>query len=278
MNTQSITFEPFEAHHLEEATALSRAAGWPHRREDWAMIWSLSKGQVALEAGRVVGTAFMTPFGRTCATLNTIIVDEAMRGRGLGRRLTTTALEQAGDRECRLTATADGLPLYEKLGFVATHDVRQHQGTVGQVSAPPAVEWIGSENLPTLTALDRAAFGADRAALMNALAGEGRFAAITNEDGIAAFAAVRAFGRGEVVGPVVAEDRDQARALIAFILSGMQGRFVRIDIPEVAGLSPWLEELGLAHVGGPVAMLRGASNIPGSANARIFALASQALG
>ncbi|WP_353830904.1 GNAT family N-acetyltransferase [Mesorhizobium sp.] len=172
------------------------------------MIWSLSKGQVALEAGRVVGTAFMTPFGNTCATLNTIIVDEAMRGRGLGRRLTTTALEQAGDRECRLTGTADGLPLYEKLGFVATHDVRQHQGTVRQVSAPPAVEWIGSEHLPTLTALDRAAFGADRAALMNALAGEGRFAAIINEDGIAAFAAVRAFGRGEVVGPVVAQDCD----------------------------------------------------------------------
>lgn len=278
MNTQSITFEPFEAHHLEEATALSRVAGWPHRKEDWAMIWSLSKGQVALEAGKVVGTAFMTPFGNTCATLNTIIVDEAMRGRGLGRRLTTTALEQAGDRECRLTATADGLPLYEKLGFVAAHDVRQHQGTVGQVSAPPAVEWIGSEHLPTLTALDRAAFGADRAALMNALAGKGRFAAITNEDGFAAFAAVRAFGRGEVVGPVVAEDRDQARALIAFILSGMKGRFVRIDIPEDAGLSPWLEGLGLAHVGGPIAMLRGASNIPVSTNARIFALASQALG
>jgi hypothetical protein len=113
---------------------------------------------------------------------------------------------------------------------------------------------------------------------MNALAGEGRFAAITNDDGIAAFAAVRAFGRGEVVGPVVAEDRDQARALIAFILSGMQGRFVRIDIPEDAGLSTWLEGLGLAHVGGPVAMLRGASNIPGSTNVRIFALASQALG
>jgi hypothetical protein len=55
-----------------------------------------------------------------------------------------------------------------------------------------------------------------------------------------------------------------------------QGR--RIDIPEDAGLSPWLEGLGLAHVGGPVAMLRGASNIPGSTNARIFALASQALG
>lgn len=58
----------------------------------------------------------------------------------------------------------------------------------------------------------------------------------------------------------------------------MQGCFVRIDIPEDAGLSPWLEGLGLAHVGGPVAMLRGASNIPGSTNPRIFALASQALG
>ncbi|CAH2399560.1 hypothetical protein MES4922_210325 [Mesorhizobium ventifaucium] len=34
MTTQSVTFAPFEAHHLEEATALSRAAGWPHRKED----------------------------------------------------------------------------------------------------------------------------------------------------------------------------------------------------------------------------------------------------
>ncbi|MCT7378110.1 GNAT family N-acetyltransferase [Chelativorans salis] len=278
MDTEAIAFAPFEAHHLDGAVALSREAAWPHRKEDWAMIWALSEGRVALEGDSVVGTAFMTPFGETCATLNLIIVDERMRGRGLGRRLTAAALELAGDRECRLTATADGLPLYEKLGFVATHKIRQHQGITGQIDAPANVKWVGPEALPTLVALDRAAFGANRAALYEALAKEGPFAAIQNGESIVAFAATRPFGRGEVVGPVVAENVDQARDLIAFILSGKQGRFVRIDIPEHAGLSSWLEGLGLAHVGGPIAMVRGATDKSQSAGVRTFALASQALG
>ncbi|WP_234818623.1 GNAT family N-acetyltransferase [Sinorhizobium fredii] len=58
----------------------------------------------------------MTPFGDTCSAINMIIVDESQRGRGLGRQLTSAVMELAGDRECRLTATSDGLPLYEKLG------------------------------------------------------------------------------------------------------------------------------------------------------------------
>jgi GNAT superfamily N-acetyltransferase len=100
-----------------------------------------------------VGTAFMTPFGDTCAAVNMIIVDQSLRGRGLGRRLTTAVIGLAGDPECRLTATTDGLPLHEKLGFVATHQIVQHQGIAGRVGAPANVEWIGPEALPALTAL-----------------------------------------------------------------------------------------------------------------------------
>jgi GNAT superfamily N-acetyltransferase len=278
MQTETIAFAPFEAHHLDGAWALSREAGWPHRKEDWAMIWSLSEGRVALLGERVVGAALMTPFDDTCTAVNLIIVDQSLRGLGLGRRLTTAVIELAGDRECRLTATADGLPLYEKLGFVATHQVRQHQGIAGQIGAPAHVEWIGPEALPALTALDRAAFGADRGALYGALAKEGPFAVVRNGDRIAAFAATRPFGRGDVVGPVAAGNADQARDLIAFILSGKGGRFVRIDIPEQAGLSSWLEGLGLAHVGGPVAMVRGATDESQTAEVRTFVLAGQALG
>jgi hypothetical protein len=45
MQTETIAFAPFEAHHLDGAVASSREAGWPHRKEDWAMIWSLSEGR-----------------------------------------------------------------------------------------------------------------------------------------------------------------------------------------------------------------------------------------
>lgn len=278
MQTETFTIAPFEAHHLDGALALSRAAGWAHRREDWEMIWSLSEGRVALAGDRVVGTALMTPFGDSCSAINMIIVDESQRGRGLGRQLTTAVIELAGDWECRLTATSDGLPLYEKLGFVATHQIVRHQGVAGGVGAPEKVEWIGPDALPALKALDRAAFGADRGALYDALAKEGPFAVIRNGDNIVAFAATRFFGIGEVVGPVVAENAEQARDLIAFILSRKEGRFVRIDIPEQSGLSSLLEDWGLPHQGGVVAMARGATGGPQTPGVRTFVLASQALG
>ena len=278
MQKETVTLAPFEAHHLDGALALSRAAGWAHRREDWKLIWSISEGRVALAGDRVVGTALMTPFGDTCSAINMIIVDESQRGRGLGRQLTNAVVDLAGDRECRLTATSDGLPLYEKLGFVATHQIVRHQGVVGRVGAPENVEWIGADAMPAIKALDRAAFGADRDALHDALAKEGPFAVVRNGDNIVAFAATRPFGMGEVVGPVVAENAEQARDLIAFILSGKEGRFVRIDVPEQSRLSSWLEGWGLVHEGGVVAMVRGATGESQTPQVRTFVLASQALG
>ncbi|MEY9196141.1 GNAT family N-acetyltransferase [Sinorhizobium sp. CCBAU 05631] len=278
MQTETFALAPFEAHHLDGALALSRAAGWAHRREDWEMIWSLSEGRVALVGDRVVGTALMTPFGDTCSAINMIIVDESQRGRGLGRQLTSAVMELAGDRECRLTATSDGLPLYEKLGFVTTHQIVRHQGVIGRVDTPENVAWIGPDALPAIKALDRAAFGADRDALHDALVKEGPFAVIRNDGDIVAFAATRFFGMGEVIGPVVAENAAQARDLIAFILSGKEGRFVRIDIPEQSGLSSLLEGCGLPHEGGVIAMVRGAKGRSQISAVRTFCLASQAIG
>lgn len=278
MQTDIIELAPFEARHLEEAVALSHAAGWPHRKKDWAMVWALSEGRVALAGDRVVGTAMMTPFGETCATVNLIIVDQKMRGRGLGRRLTTAAIDLADDRECRLVATTDGLPVYEKLGFRRTHEIRQHQGLVAPIQAPRDVEWADGKDLKSLVDLDAAAFAADRGDLFAVLASEGQFAVIRDQGRIVAFAAVRPFGRGEVVGPAVGQNEDQARALISFILASRKGQFVRIDVAGQNDLSPWLESLGLGAVDGGIAMTRGGPGQREPATVQTFALASQALG
>jgi hypothetical protein len=164
------------------------------------------------------------------------------------------------------------------LGFVATHQIVRHQGVVGLVDTPENVEWTGYHALAAIKALDNMAFGGDRNALHNALAKVGRFAVIRNGDDIVAFAATRPFGKGEVVGPVVAANAEQARDLIGFILAGKQGRFVRIDVPSQGGLSSSLEGWGLAHEGGVVAMVRGASRETQTPGVRTFVLASQALG
>jgi GNAT superfamily N-acetyltransferase len=271
-----VTFLPT---HLEGALALSRQAVWPHRLEDWRLMLELSQGVVAIEDGqRVVGTILATPFAQDCATINMVIVDESMRGRGLGRQLMDAAFALTGNRPLRLVATQDGLPLYEKLGFVQSGTVMQHQGVPTALPAKPAhVAFEAAPDIAELTALDRAAYGADRSGLLAYLKTVARFAVIRHEGRVAAFAALREFGRGEVIGPVVAETEQQAKDLIAFCVASRPGAFLRVDTTEEAGLSPWLTEIGLAHVGGGIAMLRGAQSRSAAA-VRTFALANQALG
>jgi GNAT superfamily N-acetyltransferase len=278
MQASQIELIPFGLEHLDGAVALSQQAGWPHRKQDWAFVLSLSKGFVAIENGHVVGTIMATLYGETCATINMVIVDATMRGRGLGRKLMNMALAAAEGRECRLVATQDGLPLYEKLGFEAKGEVTQHQGIVkGAVAAPVSISWMEEELSETLSTLDVQAFGANRSALLDLIAAEGRFAVLRDGDQIRGFIGLRAFGRGDVAGPLVAGNVDDAKSLLSFVFAERAGHFLRVDTLTDTGLAPWLTEHGLVHVGGGLPMRRNAAPSTPSI-VKTYALASQALG
>jgi GNAT superfamily N-acetyltransferase len=269
----------FGPEHIDGAVALSRAESWPHRREDWMLAQQLSSGVAALDAdNRLTGTTLVTPYGDDCATINMVIVDKSMRGLGLGRKLMERAFTLAGDRPLRLVATKEGLPLYEKLGFVQTGHIRQHQGEVHALEKPEGIEEMQSGDLEALKALDREAYGADRSALIDALVERGNIAVVRKGAAIEAWAAIRAFGRGEVIGPVIAPDAKTACALIAWHASSRTGAFLRVDTGSETGIAPWLSEIGLAHVGGGIAMRRPAKEDAEQARRKVYALANQALG
>lgn len=126
--------------------------------------------------------------------------------------------------------------------------------------------------------LDAQAFGADRTPLFAALVARARFAEVRQQGVLKGFAALRAFGRGEVIGPVVAENAETAKALIAFVIAERPGMFLRVDTTADTGLAPWLVENGLAHVGGGIAMRRPKTDIAAGRKFKTFALTSQALG
>jgi GNAT superfamily N-acetyltransferase len=273
--TKTAIFNPLTPAHLDGAVALSRAEGWPHRLEDWTLILGLSRGIAALDGDRLIGTAMATPFVPD-GTLGMIVVARDWRGRGLARAMMQRLMEGEA-RPWRLVATVDGLPLYQKLGFVETHRIVQQQGSVAAVVAPEGVAWAEPDDTDAIAALDRAATGMDRAGLVAALAGAGRLAVIRDGSGLAGYAALRPFGRGEVAGPVVARDPADARRLLAFLFACRPGAFLRVDTPEASGLGDWLAARGLAPVGGGIAMIRGGA--PAAASEfQSFALAAQALG
>ncbi|MFT2214381.1 GNAT family N-acetyltransferase [Rhizobium giardinii] len=279
MHASQIDLVAFGPEHLEGAVALSRQAGWPHRPEDWQTALAVSRGIAAVTDERhVVGTALVTPYGTDCATINMVIVDEVARGRGLGRRLMQAALDIAGERRLRLVATADGLPLYEKLGFQPVGTILQYQGKIPALAAPSGIEHACDADFEAVIALDRAAFGADRQALLKHIAEAGQFAVLRRAGRVEGFAALRAFGRGDVIGPVVAENWQDACSLISFFIRSRPGAFLRIDTTADTQLAPWLESLGFAHVGGGIAMRTRGAEAPARPHYKIYALANQAFG
>jgi GNAT superfamily N-acetyltransferase len=281
MSHSAITLTAFRHEHLAGAVRLSQQAKWPHRLEDWRMALDLSAGIVAVDANAatVLGTVLMTPYKREVATVSMVMVDEIARGHGLGRKIMEAAIALAGSRALRLIATREGLPLYQKLGFREMGGIVHHQGQARRVRPPANVRPAQTRDIPKIMHLDTAAYGANREPLIRYIANVGRLAVLDHGNEVAGFAALRAFGRGEVIGPVVAGNADDAKALLAHFIAGQEAQFVRVDTAEASLLGPWLTEAGLVRVDDGIVMER--PIIPRTSGATpltTFALTSQAFG
>ena len=268
---------------LPAAHALTDELRWPHRPVDWDQAFRRAEGLVAVRDGEIVGTGLRWRWGAQHATIGLIVVAPACQGRRIGHRLMTALLEGLEGCSVLLHATSEGRGLYERLGFVRTGEIRQHQG----VAQPAPLIALGPErrlrpateaDLETLRALDTAARGMPRPALIDELFRDADTTVVLDEDGRArGFAMLRRFGRGHAIGPVVAPEAEGAQALIAHLSGLNAGRFTRIDIDFDSGFGEWLESLGLLRVDAPTAMVRGAP-LARDANARLYAIVTQALG
>lgn len=263
-------------HHLDQATALSQAEHWPHRQEDWEMLLALSVGTVALRGSHLVGTALRTDYGPDASTMNMIIVAQSERGQGLGRKVMEAVLDKSADRELRLIATKEGLPLYEKLGFKAEGYISQCQGNTCAVAPPVSDVYSASDaDINDIIQFDTRYTAADRSGLLRWLAQNATLAVMRAGGGeITSYAAHRRFGRGHVIGPILAPCAAQAKDLIQHFAAPLRDSFLRIDTDTSLDLVPWLESIGIARTGTGVRMRKNAKTNPRPA----FGLCSQALG
>ncbi|NBB60294.1 GNAT family N-acetyltransferase [Pseudomonas sp. ODNR1LW] len=278
----SYVYRPMTPADLPAAHALSVQLKWPHRLDDWAMLQRVSHGFVVLDGERLIGTAFACPQG-DFTTIGLVIVSDDYQGKGIGRKLMEQALGACQSSTAMLNATLAGAPLYASQGFVEFGWIQQHQG---QAQAPLPVPLADGEECRPLREADQALVlelanagsGLDRQAVLSDL-----FAVVEHSVGIVrdsqlhAFALLRPFGRGRCIGPVIAENLEQAQHMIATLLAQVPDAFVRIDIPANCGLADWLEATGLKKVDTVAQMARGTA--PQSTNGvRQFALVTQAIG
>ncbi|WP_154372443.1 GNAT family N-acetyltransferase [Pseudoduganella rivuli] len=277
----TIIYRPITENDLPAAHALSQALRWPHRLEDWQFVLRLGAGFVAEADGTVIGTALCWQQRERHGTVGMIIVSAQHQGKGIGRELMQRVLDQLGERCTHLIATQAGQPLYERLGFQPTGTICQHQGTLTgfpatQLPAGASVRLAEPGDLAAIIALADRGAGMSRGDVLKQLVTVAEGAVLERDGQLAGFALLRRFGRGQVIGPLVAPDTDSAKALIAHWSDACAGAFVRLDVSGDSGLGDWLAQAGLAQVDSGVAMSRNGAPEADPA-LRQFAIINQAL-
>lgn len=271
---------PFAKAHLAGALTLSQEMAWPYRLADWEFALELGQGFVLAHEGVVVGTAAWWPYGQTGASAGMIIVSKAFQGRGYGARLMDAVLAAAGPRTIQLNSTDEGRLLYERRGFRAVGLIHQHQGILpGSYDASPnqSVRAAMPDDHDAIAGLDCDATGWVRPQMIGRLIDVAQVYVLERDGAVAGFAMSRLFGRGHVVGPVMAATAADARALIEASLVPLKGCFVRIDTSSTSGLGEWLVELGLGRVSDALTMVLGNQAPPRGAVHR-YALVNQSFG
>jgi predicted N-acetyltransferase YhbS len=265
-----IAYRTFTDDDIAAAHALTVGLKWPHRAEDWQFAARAGAGFVAMETGKVVGTALYWTYGDDRASLGMVIVAPARQGLGIGRKLMERVLAALDGRVTFLHATLAGQPLYEKLGFRAAGMLDQHQGTAFQpplMALPPGerLRPLGANDTARLIELASRACGLDRSQTLPALLATADGIGLDRDGELIGFSLFRRFGRGFAIGPVVAPDSGdpvRAKALISHWLSLNEGVFIRIDTPGESGLAEWLDGLGLPRVDTVMKMVLNAPMAP----------------
>jgi GNAT superfamily N-acetyltransferase len=216
---------------------LKAQAGWNQTVADWRRFLHLQADGcfVAELDGAAVGTTTTCIFGRV-AWVAMVLVDEAMRGRGVGTALLRHALaflDGRAVRSVRLDATPLGRPIYEKLGFRAEYALARYAGVLRPHRAASGVEALPRGLLPEISFIDEAITQAYRDRFLCRLYEEfpDTFRLVRQDGTVAGFLAARPGANALQIGPCLAGGETAGGLLLADATERYDGQRAFIDVP-----------------------------------------------
>lgn len=276
MKHEKIQVRNIESADLPAALQLVESVSWNQTEEDLKLFLEGENSiyLVAEMEGQLVGTVASIQYGMDIAWVSMMIVAEAFRGQGVGRRLLNTLLQQLkkrGYRTIKLDATPAGRPVYEKLGFREEYMIHrfihpQWPGFTQKLSGNEPSQ-ITEKDLPALIRLDQAIFGANRTALIDRLRDESPGYVLKKENKIVAYA----FGRqGRLfyqIGPVSGNRFEEVQFLLVYILKTLIGKAVVLDVLiDKTSMMIWLANQHFVFQRSLCRMYLDINNSPGEPN------------
>jgi len=280
--SRAVTIEHLAPSDVEPGLALSDAAGWNQTADDWAFFIGHGRAfGIRDDARRLVATAAALPYGGGLGWISMVLVEASHRHRGHATRLLGACVDalRSSARVPLLDATPDGAAVYGRAGFVGGFAFERWQGETVPEAASAGDRAVAPDDAnarESLLALDRSAWGIDRAALLCAFLDRPTTRAWL-APGASGCALLRAGRRAQQLGPVIAADEGAAMALVGQALAAASGR-VFIDVPtRWPALAALLGERGFVRQRAFRRMALGDSPALSSSE-RVFALAGPEFG
>ena len=229
-----ISIRSFAAADVPLGMRLKTQAGWNQLEGDWRRMLDMqpSGGFIAEYGGTSAGTVMTCAFGDV-AWIAMMLVDESLRGKGIGRALMEHALAYLDEqrvRAVRLDATPLGQPLYEKLGFVAEYSLARYAGTPLGGENVSGVTPAAVSDREAIYSLDRSVTQTDRRKLLSRLLAE-RPGFVVRENGhLCGYLLSRAGANATQIGPCIA-DQAAGERLFGHAFALYAGRPIYVDIP-----------------------------------------------
>jgi len=243
-----LVVDRLRAEDLPAALRLSTQAGWNQLAADWQRLLDLCpEGCLAGRLdGALVATATVASYGRDAHWIGMVLVDEALRGRGVGSTLLQQAISLAragGGEAIGLDATDLGRPVYLKQGFVDVAPIDRWSGVLRENGSSEGLEPLDRSNLEAVAAFDRAACGVDRSALLLHLLNEPGVTGVVSRG--AGYALLRPGRTQGHVGPFLAADDATATQLLNRLAKLAAGSPLLLDALRSPALSALLQLHGL---------------------------------
>ncbi len=238
MTPQALIFRPLTPALIPSALRLSTLAGWNQTAVDWLRLTELRPGGVWVwtDAGEVRASYSVVGYGNRLAWIGMVLVDPEYRGRGLGTKVFSAALEEAcsaGFTVLGLDASEFGEPFYRKHRFEVICPITRWEGHphVQHEDVDPQPLTVGLH--AGILAMDRECTGEDRSELLGNFALAGcRTVSIQSAGETVAYAVARPGRLALHIGPVLATSMEHFTRLMEAIARAEAGKHVVCDVLE----------------------------------------------
>ena len=230
--------------------------------------------------GAPAATISCVNYGASFAFLGFYIVRKDLRGRGYGLRIWNAAIAHAGPRVIGLDGVVAQQQNYRKSGFELAYANVRYGGIVAATGCAAAgVIALAEVPLAAVEAYDATVFPAPRTAFLRAWIGSPGHVgcALMRDGGLAGWGVIRPCRKGRKIGPLVADDRAAAEAVLSALLASVGGGEIFLDVPSINRDAVALaQDLGLAPVFETARMYTGA--IPPLRLERVFGVTTLSWG